>query len=76
MSEHAAVAVCTVTHDSADDLPDYLAAVGALQPPPAEMVIVDCASRDRSAEVARAHAPAGIPMTVRALEQKTLLTSR
>ena len=58
-----AVAVCIVTHDSADDLPACLAAVGALDHRPLELVIVDCASRDGSLERARAAAPAGIPLT-------------
>ncbi|MGH9362526.1 MAG: glycosyltransferase, partial [Thermoanaerobaculia bacterium] len=57
------MAVCIVTHDSVADLPDCLAAVGALDHRPLELVIVDCASRDGSLERARAAAPAGIPLT-------------
>jgi GT2 family glycosyltransferase len=54
-------AVAIVTHDSAPDLPACLAAVGRLEPPPAELVIVDCASGDGSVAVARAHLPPDIP---------------
>lgn len=56
-----AVAVCIVTHDSAPDLPGCLESLAALEHRPLEIVVVDCASRDGSAEVARAHAPAAIP---------------
>jgi N-acetylglucosaminyl-diphospho-decaprenol L-rhamnosyltransferase len=59
-----AVAVCIVTHDSAADLPGCLESLAALEHRPLEIVIVDCASRDSSAEVARAHAPRGIPCQV------------
>ncbi len=52
-------AVCTVTHDDAADLPEFLAAVGRLEPGPAEVMVVDCASADGSAEAARRHLPAG-----------------
>lgn len=52
------VAVCIVTHDSAADLPACLAAVAAQRHRPLEIVVVDCASGDGSAEVART-APAG-----------------
>jgi GT2 family glycosyltransferase len=53
----APVAVLVVTHDDAADLPACLAALAALEPAPAELLVVDCASADRSAEVARAHWP-------------------
>jgi GT2 family glycosyltransferase len=56
MSHSDGVAVCIVTHDSADDLPGCLEAVAALDPPPLEVVIVDCASSDGSAEVAEREA--------------------
>ncbi|HEX9668384.1 MAG TPA: glycosyltransferase [Thermoanaerobaculia bacterium] len=59
----ALVAVCIVTHNSRDDLPACLAAVGALDHRPLELVVVDCASRDGSLERARAAAPTGIPLT-------------
>ncbi len=61
MSGETAVAVCIVTHDSAADLPGCLESVAAQSHRPLEIVVVDCASRDGSAETARAHAPAGIP---------------
>lgn len=57
------VAVCIVTHDSAADLPGCLEAIGALRHRPLELVVVDCASGDGSLDVARAHAPAGLPST-------------
>jgi GT2 family glycosyltransferase len=55
----APVAVAVVTHDSAADLPGCLAAIGRLDPPPAELRVVDCASRDASVAIARSHLPAG-----------------
>ncbi len=61
------VALLVVTHDSAADLPAALAAVGELQPPPCELVIVDCASSDASVAEARRAAPAAIPTQIEAL---------
>lgn len=58
------VAVCIVTHDSAPDLPACLESVAALDHRPLEIVVVDCASQDGSAEAARRAAPAGIPIEV------------
>jgi len=58
------VAVSIVTHDSAADLPGCLESLAAQEHQPLEIVIVDCASQDSSAEVARAHAPQGIPCQV------------
>jgi GT2 family glycosyltransferase len=58
------VAVCIVTHNSAADLPGCLESLAALEHRPLEIVVVDCASQDASAEVARAHAPRGIPCQV------------
>jgi GT2 family glycosyltransferase len=55
------VAICLVTYDSAPDLPGCLESVGRLDHRPLEIVVVDNASRDGSLEVARSHAPAGIP---------------
>lgn len=55
------VAVCIVTHNSAADLPGCLESVAALQHRPLEIVVVDCASADGSAEAARRHAPPGLP---------------
>jgi len=56
------VAVCIVTYNSAPDLPGCLESVGRLDHRPLEIVVVDNASRDGSLEVARSHAPAGIPL--------------
>lgn len=67
MSGTPAVSVALVTHDSAADLPACLAAVGRLEHRPLELVVVDCASRDASVEVARRHAPAGVASTVEPL---------
>lgn len=63
------VAILMVTYDSAADLPGAFAAIAALAPAPAELVIVDCASRDGSAAEARRHLPSGIPATVEALTE-------
>lgn len=63
----AGVAVCIVTHNSAADLPGCLEAVVALEHRPLEIVVVDCASADGSAEVARRHAPPGLPFQAIAL---------
>ncbi len=45
-------AVIVVSHDHAGTLPACLAAVATLAPPPAEVVVVDNASTDGSAEIA------------------------
>lgn len=58
------VAVAIVTHDSAADLAACLAAIGRLTPAPEQLVIVDCASRDDSVDVARAHLPAAVASRV------------
>ena len=50
-----AVAICIVTFNSEADLPDCLAAVAAQEYDPLEVVVVDCASSDRSVEIARRH---------------------
>lgn len=63
------VAVLMVTHNSAADLPAGLAAVGALRPPPAELVVVDCASSDVSVAEARRAAPATLPVRLEALAE-------
>ena len=68
-SPTAAVALCIVTHNSAPDLPGCLESIGAFTPRPLELVVVDCASGDGSLEVARAHAPAGIPLRAEALDE-------
>jgi len=56
----APVVIAVVSHDSAADLPACLAAVGRLEPPPAELAVVDCASRDASVRTARENLPANI----------------
>lgn len=66
---HCPVAVLIVTHDSAHDLPTVFEALAALEPSPAELVVVDCASRDGSAAVARAFLPATIPSRVEPLAE-------
>ncbi|MEO8196703.1 MAG: glycosyltransferase family 2 protein [Thermoanaerobaculia bacterium] len=63
------VAILVVTHDSADDLAAAFAAVARLDPPPAELVVVDCASTDRSVAEARAAAPPGLPVQIAPLGQ-------
>jgi len=65
----APVAIAIVTHDSAADLPSCLAAVGRLDPAPAELAIVDCASTDDSVGLARRGAPAGIATRIVALAE-------
>lgn len=57
-----AVAVCLVTHDDAADLPACFRAVAALAHRPLEIAVADSGSRDGSLAVARAEAPAGIPL--------------
>jgi GT2 family glycosyltransferase len=57
----APVAILMVTHNSAGDLAAAGAAIAALAPAPAELVIVDCASEDGSAEAARVAAAAAGP---------------
>jgi GT2 family glycosyltransferase len=56
----APVAVLVVTHHDAGDLPGCFAAIAALDPPAAELVVVDCASADGSVAAAREHWPAGM----------------
>ncbi len=46
-------AVCIVTYNSAADLPGCLDSVARLEPPAAEIVVVDCGSSDGSPEAAR-----------------------
>jgi GT2 family glycosyltransferase len=58
------VTVAVVTHDSAADLPACLAAVGRQSHRPLELVVVDCASGDDSAAVARRAAPPAVPTRV------------
>jgi GT2 family glycosyltransferase len=56
--------VAIVAHDDAADLPACLAALGAQTHRALEVVVVDCASRDGSPEVARRHAPPGLPSRI------------
>lgn len=67
MSTLPPVTVAIVTHDSADDLPACLAAIGRLEHRPLDLVVVDCASRDASVEIARRHLPPGLPAAVEPL---------
>ena len=69
MTEGRGVSVCIVTHDSAADLPGCLEAIGRLEHRPLEIVVVDCASRDGSLEVARGNAPVGIPFQAAGLAE-------
>ncbi len=68
MSELPAVGVATVTYNSAPELPGYFEALAALAHRPLSALIVDCASGDGSAELARRLAgSAGLPIEVIAL---------
>jgi GT2 family glycosyltransferase len=60
----APVAVCLVTHNSAPDLADCMAAIAALRPRPSEIALVDSGSDDGSLEEARRTAPAGLPVSL------------
>lgn len=64
-----AVAVCIVSHESAADLAGCLESIGRLDHRPLEIVLVDNASRDGSLEIARRHAPAGLPFQAVGLEE-------
>jgi GT2 family glycosyltransferase len=63
---HAPVAVCIVTHNSAPDLADCMAAIAALRPRPVEVALVDSGSDDGSLEEARRAAPPGLPLSLAA----------
>jgi GT2 family glycosyltransferase len=68
MSETPPVVVATVTFHSAPELPGYFEALAALQHRPLSVVIVDCASGDGSAALARRLGQtAGLPVEVIAL---------
>ena len=56
----APVTVLVVTHDSDRTLAGTLDAVGALDPAPRELLVVDCASRDESVATARSRWPGGL----------------
>ena len=61
------VAACIVTYDSAADLPACFAALAAQDHRNLEVIVVDCASSDSSAEVARDVEISGVPKKVVAL---------
>lgn len=63
------VAICVVTHQSAPDLKDCLESVGLLTYRPLELVIVDCASRDASIEIAHHSAPEHLDISLVALKE-------
>lgn len=63
------VAILIVIHNDAEDLPNCLAAVGALEPPPQELWIIDCLSTDDGVSVARHHWPAGLAGDIIVLEE-------
>lgn len=63
------VTVCIVSHESAMDLPACLESVAAVEHRPLELIIVDCASRDGSMEVARRAAPSELPMELISLAE-------
>ena len=50
MADDSSYSVVAVTHNHAGTIPACLAAVGALDPPPQKVVVVDNASRDASPE--------------------------
>jgi len=58
--EDSSYAVIVVTHNHAGTLPACLGAVTALEPPPAEIVVVDNASSDGSAKFVEARTDAGL----------------
>ena len=60
MQDNTATAVIVVAHDHAATLPACLDAVAALNPPPAEVVVIDNASGDGSAAIAEGRAAAGV----------------
>lgn len=68
MSRRAPVAVCIVTYGAAEELPGCLDSLRRLEPPVDEVVVVDCASSDGSAALAR-RLGADLPLEVVALDQ-------
>lgn len=63
------VAICMVTHNSADDLAACMTSLAAVVYGPLELIVVDCASSDQSVSVVQRTAPEGMPLTLRALEE-------
>jgi len=70
VSERSSYAVIVVTHDHAQTLGACLAAVEGLRPAPAQVVVIDNASTDGSAELAEKRA-AGMALTVVREERNT-----
>ena len=60
MQEDSSYAVIVVTHDHVGTLPACLDAVAALEPPPVEIVVIDNASSDGSAELVEARTDTGL----------------
>ncbi len=63
------VAICIVTYGSATDLPMCFATIAEQDHRPLDLIVVDCASTDGSAEVARQTDVPGVRKQVIALEQ-------
>ena len=63
------VSVCVVSHNSAGDLPDCLAALDRLSYRPLEILLVDCASEDRSVDIGRSSMPGDLPHSIIALQE-------
>ena len=61
------VTVAIVSHESAEDLPSCLACLARLDWPRLRVVVVDCASSDGSAEIARMQEKTGLDLEVIAL---------
>ncbi len=60
VQDDSSYAVIVVTHNHVETLPACFDAVTALEPPPAEVVVVDNASSDGSAEFVEARTEAGL----------------
>jgi len=60
VQDDSSYTVIVVTHNHAETLPACFDAVAALEPPPAEIVVVDNASSDSSAELVEARTDAGL----------------
>lgn len=67
--EAGKVAVCIVTHNSADDVRGCLESVGALRYRPLELVVVDCASTDDSVAAVKRHRPRELHLAHRVLDE-------
>lgn len=63
------VAICMVTHNSADDLSACMASLSALTYQPLELIVVDCASSDQSVAEVQKHRPEGLPLVHRSLDE-------